>query len=122
MVSDDEIEKRKEKRLTVLHAIHEHVGDDQLKMVSMWGLADELGLDHDRMRRVIDWLVGEGLVEHASMGGQISITHYGIKHIEAALTEPNEPTSYFPPAINIISAGKIVDSQIQQDAENSQQE
>ncbi len=46
--------------------------------------------------------------------GVVSITHYGVLQVEAALAKPEEPTQYFPPAVNIIHVQQMSNSVIQQ--------
>jgi hypothetical protein len=56
------------------------------------------------------------------VGGGIGITHRGIVEIEQALSNPSQPTQHFPASVNIVQImGNVVDSQIQQGAQVSQQ-
>ncbi len=67
------------------------------------------------------YLVREGLAQYAGTGGLMSITHDGVREIEAALKKPDEPTQYFPP-VNIIKIyGNVSGSTIQQAGANSTQ-
>src|SRR3569832_1228025 len=50
----------------------------------------------------------------------ISITHFGIKEVEAALSEPDKPSHYFPP-VNVINVHQMNNSVIQQGNLHSQQ-
>ena len=47
-----------------------------------------------RMRppNIVEYLVGENLVEYVAIGGEIAITHYGRKEIESALSAPDIAT------------------------------
>jgi len=47
-----------------------------------------------RMRppNIVEYLVGENLVEYVAIGGEIAITHYGRKEIERALSAPDIAT------------------------------
>lgn len=47
------------------------------------------------------------------MGGGLFITHTGVKEVEQALTQPEEPTQHFA-AINYIHIQNMTQSQIQQ--------
>jgi hypothetical protein len=69
----------------------------------MWELGTELGWDKETTDLTVEYLVGEGLVKYFTMGGGIVITHPGVVEIEHALTAPDQPTHYFPPAVNILS-------------------
>ncbi len=48
-----------------------------------------------------------------ALGGIISISHYGIREVEDAISHPEQPTHYFP-AVNNITIGTMINSSIQQ--------
>ena len=87
----------------------------------MWDLGGELGIGRNDTHVLVDYLVGETLAEHRGIGGIIGITHYGIVEVERALTEPEIPTKYFPPVINVLNIHSVVGSQIQQGTHGSTQ-
>jgi len=88
----------------------------------MWELGTALGLDQETTSRVADYLKGEYLLEFQTTGGGIGITHNGIVEMELAISNPKTPTTHFPAVVNIVQVtGNVIDSQIQQAAEGSQQ-
>ena len=109
-------------RFRFLKLLYEKTGADEHNWMSMWDIGQQLGFDKDETSRVTQYLAGEQLVKHWAIGGTIGITHWGIIEMESALTNPNQPTTYFPPAVNIIQVhGDVVGSQIQQATQASQQ-
>ena len=88
----------------------------------MWDLGKELGFDGETTQRITQYLNGEHLLKHWAIGGTIGITHWGVKEMEQALSNPNTPTTHFPAVVNVIQiTGDVVGSQIQQATEESQQ-
>jgi hypothetical protein len=81
------------------------------------------GFDRDTTVKITQYLQGEGLLKFQALGGLIGITHRGISEVEKALTNQNDPTEHFPPAktVNIIHVNQMTNSQIQQNASNSNQ-
>jgi hypothetical protein len=84
----------------------------------MWEVGQELKFDIDETKQIVDYLIGENLVEPASLGGGINLTHCGIKEIEEALENPDKATEHFLP-MNIISIGTMNNSTLQQATINS---
>lgn len=88
----------------------------------MWNLGTELGFDRETTQRITQYLRGEHLLDPKAIGGLIGLTHFGIKEMEQALSNPNKPTAHFPAVVNVIQiTGDVVGSQIQQATEGSQQ-
>jgi len=54
------------------------------------------------------------------VGGGLSITHWGVKEVEQAISKPDESTEHFPP-VNIINIENMNNSQIQQGTVSSTQ-
>jgi len=48
--------------------------------------------DKNETPNIVEYLVGENLVEYVAIGGEIAITHYGRKEIESALSAPDIAT------------------------------
>jgi len=48
--------------------------------------------DKNETPNIVEYLVGENLVEYVAIGGEIAITHYGRKEIERALSAPDIAT------------------------------
>lgn len=109
------IEEKKKNRLKFLNALYEVTGGNEITGISAFDLGAELGFDRNTTMEVVDFLVREGLLKYFDMGRKmnICITHPGVHQIEDAKSKPNRPTRFFPP-INILIAGKVENSQIQQ--------
>lgn len=117
-----DLEKEKANRLRFVKLLYEKSGGDEFNWVSMWDLGKELGFDSGTTQRITQYLNGEHLLKHQALGGTIGITHWGVKEMEQALSDPNKPTTHFPAVVNVIQiAGDVVGSQIQQATEESQQ-
>jgi hypothetical protein len=117
----DALTKKKTDRFRYLNLLYERTGGQRLKFLDMWDLGGELAIGRDDTHALVDYLVGENLAEHRGIGGIIGITHYGIVEVERALTEPEAPTKYFPPVINVLNIHSVVGSQIQQGTHDSTQ-
>ncbi len=116
MTNIDELRK---KRFRFLRLCYEKSGGDRFTAFGLWEIGDELGFSRDESERIIDYLAGENLIEHQTIG-EISLTHYGIREVEEALSHPERPTHYFP-AVNIINIQHMEGSQIQQGTTKSSQ-
>ena len=117
----NELVETKKKRFQYLNKLHDATGGISHSYVSMWNLGNELGFNRDETSNIVEYLVGESLVKHVAIGGEITITHYGRKEIESALSAPENPTTYFPPVVNILHVQSMVGSQIQQGSHHSTQ-
>lgn len=108
------LEEKKTKRLQFLHRLYELTEGSEFKYFNMLDIGSELDLDRKLTSDIAYYLRQEGLIEFRAIGGMIGITHRGIREVEKALSNPNKPTHYFPPAVNIISIGQMTNSHIQQ--------
>ena len=115
------IEEMKNKRFQFLNKLYEISEGNQDRIMYMQVIGEELNFDKDLTRKIAQYLKGEGLIQFISIGGGLSITHYGVVQIEKALSNPDTSTQYFPPVFNTISIGNMVNSQIQQASNDSQQ-
>ena len=115
------LQEKRADRLRFLHAVYEIVEDRRDLSISSWELADEIEMDRVRSSYIVDYLVAEGLLQRTHGNGGIGITHDGIKEVEAALLKPEEETTYFPPAMNIIHIGTNIGSPILQGGEGNTQ-
>jgi len=109
MASIDELQK---KRFQFLHRLHQKTGGNKRKTVDELEFGNELGFDKMETEIISQYLVGEDLIKYIARRA-IAITHQGIIEVEAALSHPEKPTQYFPPA-NIINIHNMQNSQIQQ--------
>lgn len=58
----------------------------------MFELGTELGFDREEVSLIVQYLAGENLVKHRTIGGGIGITHDGVKKVEEAISAPQEST------------------------------
>lgn len=114
------IEELRKKRFQYLNLLYGKTGGDKFNLVNMWDLGNELGFSKEETKTITQYLKGEGLMEYATIGGGIGITHYGVKEVEDARSHPEQPTHYFPP-VNIINIHHMEGSQIQQGTISSTQ-
>jgi hypothetical protein len=116
----NKLEETKKKRFEFLNSLYEITGGSSHKIVNMFELGTELAFDREEVNLITQYLAGEHLMEHRTIGGGIGITHYGVKEVEEALSHPEKPTTYFPP-VNIIHIHHMEGSQIQQGTISSSQ-
>jgi len=114
------IDTLRQSRFLFLKAVYQATEADEHKLVNMWQVGDELGLERDETARIVQYLTGETLLEHKALVGIIAITHHGIREVEDALSEPQEETYYFPP-VNIINVETMIGSAIQQASPEARQ-
>jgi hypothetical protein len=116
------LDEKKRKRLLFLHHLYEVTDGDVNSSPMVEELGQELSLSRDEAFAITDYLEGEGLVETIGIGHRVGITHKGVREVEAALSEPDKPTRYFPPASHIIIVqGDLHNSPIQQGTHHSTQ-
>tara|TARA_R110000850_G_scaffold63264_3_gene143134 strand:- start:406 stop:993 length:588 start_codon:yes stop_codon:yes gene_type:complete len=96
-----------------LKKLYEESKGSESYILKMWDIGHSLGFDKSSISDIVQYLRGEQLVESRTLGGGISITHYGIQEIEESLENPNDPTEHFLP-FNIINIGTMNNSSIQQ--------
>jgi len=113
-----DIQKKKQDRFKFLNRIYEVSNGRIGCMIDGEVIGQEFGFDRGYSTDIYYYLNDEGLTEPMGAGIRLSLTHYGLKQIEEALSEPNESTTYFPP-INIINIGEMHGGAIQQGTNNS---
>jgi hypothetical protein len=113
-----DLKQIKTNRFLFLQALYEGSNGDTKAMFNMWDAGEELNFDSNETQRIVDYLIGENLIEARALGGAIGLTHWGIKEVEEALENPDEPTEHFLP-INIINIGAMNNSSLQQATNNS---
>lgn len=107
-------------RLLVMKAIYEVLGDDTDSLAQLWPIREEQGLDDDRMANAVNYLEGEYLIKLLrTMTGQrtpmhANITHRGVREMEKAEANPEQPSTYFPPFVSVVHVGgNMIGSAIQ---------
>lgn len=67
----------KRKRFQFLKSLYEITGGNRFSSVSMWELGQDLGFTRSDTDLIVQYLVGEGLVNYFSLGGGIVINPLG---------------------------------------------
>jgi len=107
------VEELRADRFRFLKALYEASGGDEYSLISMFDIGQSLEFARGYTSNIAQYLKGEGLIEFRAIGGIISISHYGIRQVEDAISHPEQPTHYFP-AVNNITIGTMINSSIQQ--------
>jgi hypothetical protein len=114
------LSEKKKLRHSLLNKIYEETGGNKNTILHFDDDWKELTSDYNEFQSAAQYLQGESLIERAAMGDYFRITHYGVKEMEESLSEPDTPTSHFPP-LNVIYVQNMNHSQIQQGNSHSQQ-
>ncbi len=86
------LDEKKANRFRFLNYVYEITDGDETPSANMWEIGEKLGLTKDETQKIVDYLVGEGLIDYRAMGGEIELKHYGIVQVEEALSNPEKPT------------------------------
>ena len=113
------VEKKRKQRFEYMNALYEATGGRELSSVDMAEIGMALDFSKEECEATVEYLRGEGLIKHVSLGGFISITHLGVVEVETALQKPDEPTTHFPAVHNTINIGTMSNSVIQQGGDGS---
>jgi hypothetical protein len=112
------LEQKIKNRFLFLNCLYTESNGNTGAMFNMWEVGEELKLDHDETSQIVDYLIGEHLIESKALGGGISLTHWGVKEVEEAIGNPTRPTEHFLP-FNVINIGTMNNSSLQQGTSNS---
>jgi hypothetical protein len=113
----DTINERRLERFRFLKYLYERTGGSEAEHVPHADIAQHVGLSQDQFRDAFQYLMHEGLINGTR--GTVCLTHAGVVEIEAALSQPDQPTQHFP--VNIIHIEQVSHSQIQQGTVGSTQ-
>jgi len=113
-------EELKKMRFQFLNLLYKKTGGNKFSHVNKRDLGSELGYERDVTESISQYLEAENLLEYVTVCGGIAITHDGVKEVQEATSNPEEPTLYFPP-INVINIHHMEGSQIQQGTSSSNQ-
>lgn len=102
-VNMESIETKRANRFLFLKSIYEASQRDTMNGVNMWEVGNELGWDEKITDDIVEYLLEEELIKEWSHGGEIGITHKGIREVEDAISKPQEPPQHSPTVINIIA-------------------
>lgn len=98
---DREVLKLQANRFRVLLAAYRFLQADTARWVDVQGLCREKTTLDGQFDIAFRYLLAEGLLKRYGSGNTAMLTHAGIKAIEAALTQPDQPTQYFPAVASI---------------------
>ncbi len=116
----NEIKKLQVDRLRYLESAYHQSKGAPNSYIPWEETGQNLGFDRDRTIAVMYWLKNEGLIKLETFNS-FQITNYGIKIIEDAITNPEEPVGPLI-AYNSIQIDQMINSTIQQGSVNSTQE
>jgi len=118
-----EIDEIKKQRFLFLHQLWKLTAGDHSKRVSVRQVSEPLNLKENDARTIVQYLVGEDLLEITTHGFNIPsysdaslyIKHKGVVEVEQALSKPESPTIHFPASVvNNINIGTMTNSNISQ--------
>jgi len=110
MTDMDAFSQTKAKRFRFLHRLYESVEGRLSQVREMYQIGQEAGLTREETETVMEYLQAEGLLKHRLTGGMLGITLAGVREVEAADQNPEQPT-HSP--VNIISIKHMESSQLQ---------
>lgn len=113
------MERQKQYRFQLLKKIYEVTNGDSRIPANAKELCDTIDIPSGESNKVVTYLIHEGLLKARALGGFVIITHYGIKEIEQALSEPESPTQHFPAMSNVLIVENMTGSLIQQGTSGS---
>lgn len=93
------MDEREAARLKVLDAFYELAGADDMVFLRPDDIIKATGLDRSQLDLAARWLVNEGLILTRAFGPVWSISHQGIREVEAARKDPGKPTEHFASSV-----------------------
>lgn len=96
------LEEKRRNRFLLLDKLYEKTnGVAERHLIDIRELGKELGMEADVALNAFEYLKDEGLTKWMALGGQGTITHWGLKEVEDA--RDHKPTAHFPANIVNIS-------------------
>jgi hypothetical protein len=117
MSASSRFDEIRAQRFAYLRAVYDETDGTADRMVQMNEIGGTLGLDDELTDKIVNYLIGENLLEWAALGGLIELTHWGLKEVEEVLSAPQQPTEHFLPLVvaeNVLQIGSMTNSQVQQ--------
>jgi hypothetical protein len=114
-------EQRQADRFRFLKRLYDISGADKFKQSTYQQVGADIGVSEDEASSIAHYLADKNLIRFVHTRGGIAITANGVDEVERALTNPRQPTTFFPPVINIINVATMTHSQIQQGTVGSSQ-
>ena len=111
--------QRKALRTQFMNELYEMADGIETNFVSTRKIAERLGLvfaygkDIDEVFAIVRYLEEERLIKATGDGEAVNLTHFDIREVEQAQSQPDEPTQHFAP-LNLVYAQTITNSPIQQ--------
>ncbi len=110
------LEERQKNRWLMLQKVYEITkGRAEKYSVNMYVVGEQLGWDREKTEAAYDYLRGEGLLKMMNFGGNMVLTHQGVREVEEALASPEKPTLHFPPQITNIYGDNIAGDKVMGD-------
>lgn len=120
----DAMERRMAQRTQFMNELYDLVDGSDLQPIRTQKVAERLGFGpegHTEVQKIARYLEGEYLVKLTGMiGSTICLTHDGVREVEEARSQPDQPTEHFAP-ISIVYAETITNSAIQQGSPRASQ-
>lgn len=116
----NQIDRRRAQRTQFMNELYDLADGSDFQPIDTRKIAEKLGLDMTSREGRIEvlniarYLEGEYLIKlTGSAGNVVSLTHEGVREVEAARSQPDSPTEHFAP-VNIVYAESISNTAIQQ--------
>lgn len=123
----DRIKQRKAQRTQFMNELFDMADGSTMDFVSTKDIAERLGLafeqgeDLGEVMNHAQYLEEEGLIKSIGMMmSKVRLTHNGVREIEEARSQPDEPTEHFT-SINLVYAESISNSNVQQGSPGANQ-
>lgn len=91
MMDSSRLNEIRAQRFGFLCAVYDETDGTTERMVQMNEIGAKVGFD-DLTEKNVTYLIGEGLLKWAAMGGLIELTHWGLKEVEEVLSAPDQPS------------------------------
>jgi hypothetical protein len=98
MSDQEKLVKKESNRYRVLKLFYDRVGDQRNSTLNRRDVLNHLveeGMPQEEAESAFNYLLDENLLEAMTLGGGTSITHSGVKEIEASIKYPEQATRHF---------------------------
>jgi hypothetical protein len=110
------LEERQKNRWLMLQKVYEITGGRADRYsVNIYAIGEQLGWDREKTEATYDYLRGEGLLKMMNFGGNMVLTHQGVREVEEAETNPEKPTLHFPAYITNIYGDNVAGDKVMGD-------
>ena len=119
------VDEKNKQRLKFLRALYETTDGDVNSSINGFDCGTKLDFDRPTTSLVIRYLSADGLVNAGADLLSVSITHDGVREVEAAMKQPPSPTKHFPlplpVTMNVLNVTNMHGSMVQQGTTSSTQ-